>query len=208
MRTELEHFPPLVAQVIAQTQRRVLRGETVPAGEKVVSLLEPHSAVIRRGKLRAPAEFGSKLLLDEVEGGLVTRYAVLDGNPADAAQLPASLAHHQECFGHAPTLLAGDRGFYSAANEQLAQEAGVAHVALPKPGARSAERQAHERQGWFRRARRFRAGIEGRISVLKRGFGLDRCRYHGVAGMERWVGWGVITHNLRLISQHPARAGA
>jgi IS5 family transposase len=208
LRTGLEHYQPLLTQVIAQTQRRVMRGEAVPAGEKLVSLFEPQSAVIRRGKLRTPAEFGRKLLLDEVDGGLVTRYAVLAGNPPDAANLPASLAHHQACFGHAPHVVAGDRGFHSAANEQAAQEAGVAHVALPKPGTNSAERRAHERQGWFRRACRFRAGIEGRISVLKRGFGLARCRYHGQAGMERWVGWGIIAHNLRLISQHAARAAA
>jgi IS5 family transposase len=208
LRTELEQVQPLVAQVIAQTQRRVVRNEPVPAGEKLVSLFEPHSAVIRRGKLRTPAEFGRKLLLDEVEGGLVTRYALLTGNPPDAAQLLVSLAHHQERFGHAPDLLAGDRGFHSTANEQAAHEAGVTRVALPKPGVNGAERRTQERQGWFRRACRFRAGMEGRISVLKRRFGLDRCRYHGQAGMERWVGWGIITHNLRVISQHAARAAA
>jgi transposase, IS5 family len=208
LHAQLTHFRPLVERVVCQTQRRVVRGETVPADEKVVSVFEPDTAVIRRGKLDRPTEFGAKLLLDEVEGGIVSRYAVLAGNPADAAQLPASLAQHQALFAHAPAVLAGDRGFYSAANEQAAEEAGVEHLALPKPGAKSGKRQAHERQGWFRRAGRFRAGIEGRISVLKRRFRLDRCRYHGRAGMERWVGWGIITHDLLQMSRRLASKAA
>src|SRR5262249_21433523 len=79
---------PLVEQVCAQAQRRVLKGEAVPAIDKLVSLFEPHTAVIRRGKLPTPTEFGAKVLLDEVDGGLVTRYAILAGNPPDAPQLP------------------------------------------------------------------------------------------------------------------------
>jgi len=91
VRAQVEHFMPFVQQVRAQTQRRVLEGEAVPATDKVVSLFEPHTAVIRRGKLSTPTEFGSKVLLDEVDGGLVTRYVILGGNPPDAPELPASL---------------------------------------------------------------------------------------------------------------------
>jgi IS5 family transposase len=75
---------------------------------------------------------------------------------------------------------------------------------LPKPGAKSAKRIAHEQQRWFRRGHNWRAGIEGRISSLKRRHKLDRCRYHGTTEMERWVGWGVIAHNLRVIAQATA----
>ena len=85
---------------------------------------------------------------------------------------------------------------------------GVKQVALPQPGAKTAARRRHEQQRWFRRAQRFRAGIEGRISLLRRRFGLDRCRYHGRDGMERWVGWAVIAHNLRAISRAAARRRA
>jgi IS5 family transposase len=208
LHAQLEQVRPLMERVVDQTQRRVIRGETVPAEEKVVSLFEPDTAVIRRGKLAHPTEFGAKLMLDEVEGGLVSRYEVLAGNPADAAQVPASLEHHRQQFARAPDLLAGDRGFHSGANERTAKAAGVRHVALPKPGAKSESRRVHERQGWFRRAHRFRAGIEGRISVLKRRFRLDRCRYHGRAGMERWVGWGIIAHDLLQLSRHTARRAA
>jgi IS5 family transposase len=202
LRAALERFLPLVEQVIRQTHRRVLQGEQPPAREKVFSLCEPHTAAIRRGKVRRPTEFGAKLLLDEVEGGLVTGYTVGAGNADDAASLPASLRHHQACFGRPPQLLAADRHYFSLANERLATALGVRQVVLPKqgrPGKEEPARQARERAPWFRRGCRFRAGIEGRISVLRRRFGLHRCRAHGPAGLERWVGWGLLAHNLRVI---------
>ncbi len=197
----LERFIPLVEQVITQTTRRVLQGEQVPASEKIVSVFEPDTAIIRKGKLGKPTEFGRVLWLDEVEGGIISRYAVLDGNPDEKAQLPPSLDHHIAQFGHPPELLAGDRGLHSAANERYARTHQVAEVVLPKPGKKSAKRIAYEQQAWFQAGRNWRAGIEGRISGLKRRHGLDRCRYHGNAGMERWVGLGIIAHDLRVIAQ-------
>jgi IS5 family transposase len=80
----------------------------------------------------------------------------------------------------------------------------VKEVVLPNPGAKSAQRMAYEQQRWCRRGHTWSAGIEGRISRLKRRQKLDRCRYHGTAGMERWVGWGVIVHDLRVIAQATA----
>jgi transposase, IS5 family len=204
LRATLDHAIPLAQQVIGQTTRRVLQGEVVPASEKVVSLFEPHTAIIRKGKPGKPTEFGRVLWLDEVEGGIISRYAILEGNPAEDAQLPPSLDHHLHVFKRPPRLLAGDRGVHSTANEQYAATHGVKEVVLPKPGAKSAKRMAHEQQRWFRRGHNWRAGIEGRISGLKRRQKLNRCRYHGPAGMERWVGWGVIAHNLRVIAQATA----
>ncbi len=201
VRVQVARFVPLVQQVCAQAQRRVLEGEAVPAADKVVSLFEPHTAVIRRGKVPTPTEFGSKVLLDEVDGGLVTRYVILEGNPPDAPEFPASLEHHRLHFGHPPHTAAADRACSTAANERYAAQAGVVNVAIPKAGRCSVQRRAWEQRSAFRRAARFRAGIEGRISVLKRGFGWRRCRYHGRAGMERWVGWGVLAHNLHQISR-------
>ncbi len=197
----LERFIPRVEQVITQTTRRVLQGETVPATEKLVSLFEPETAIIRKGKIANATEFGRVVWLDEVEGGIISRYDVLDGNPPEDAQVPRSLDHHVAVFEHPPNLLAGDRGTYSVDNERYARKLGVKQVVLPKPGAKSHARQAYERQAWFRRGKRWRAGIEGRISGLKRGQGLERCRYHGDTGMERWVGWGVIAHDLRVIAR-------
>jgi transposase, IS5 family len=199
-----EHFIPLVEQVIMQTTRRVLQGESVVASEKIVSLFEPETAIIRKGKPGKPTEFGRCVWLDEVEGGIISRYEVLKGNPDEKAQLVPSVDHHIAQFGQPPELLTGDRGIYSAANERYAQQQGVTEVVLPKPGKKSAKRLAYEQQDWFRAGRNWRAGIEGRISGLKRRHGLERCRYHGDDGMERWVGLGIIAHDLRVIGQHLA----
>jgi len=201
LREGLEHFVPLVKQVIAQTRRRVLEGQVVPAAEKLVSLFEPHTRIIRRGKASKPTEFGRKVCLDEVDGGIVSRYRILEGNPPDDREVPASLAGHQRLFGHPPRLFTGDRAVSSPENEAVAQQMGVKRVALPQAGHKSAERRSYERQGWFRRGLRFRAGIEGRISVLKRRGYLGRCRDHGENGFGRWVGWGIVTANLSTIAR-------
>lgn len=201
LRSVLHTFIPRVRQVIDQTTRRVLLGEQVSANHKLASIFEPHTAIIRKGKLGKPTEFGRVVWLDEVEGGIISRYAVLEGNPDDATQLMPSLEHHIQVFGQAPALLVADRKVATAANEQIAQQHGVRRVVLPQAGHKTAARQAYERQRWFRRGRDWRAGIEGRISGLKRRHGLSRCRYHGDEGMERWVGWGIISHNLHAIAQ-------
>lgn len=197
----LGQFVPLLKQVITQTSRRVLDGEVVPAVEKLVSLFEPHTRIIRRGKAGKPTEFGRKVWLDEVDGGIISRYRVLEGNPPEDREVAPSIANHQRLFEHPPTVFAGDRGVHSTENESTLSQAGVKQVALPKPGAKSAERQDYERQGWFRRAMRFRAGVEGRISVLKRRGYLGRCPDHGEDGFGRWVGWGVIVANLSTIAR-------
>jgi IS5 family transposase len=201
LRVVMETFIPRVRQVIDQTTRRVLLGEQVPASDKLASIFEPHTAIIRKGKLGKPTEFGRVVSLDEVEGGIISGYAVLARNPDDATQLVPSLEHHIRCFGRAPYLLVADRKVATPANEHFAQQRGVRRVVLPKAGRKTAPRQVYERQRWFQRGRDWRAGIEGRISGLKRRHKLERCRYHGEEGMERWVGWGIITHNLRTIAQ-------
>jgi len=197
----LETFLPRVQQVIEQTTRRVFDQEKVPAGEKIVSLFEAHSDIIRRNKAHKPTEYGHKVWLDEVEGGLVTGWRVLEGNPSDDQQWQPSLEHHQKVFGHPPHQASGDRGVHSPENERVAKEQGVQRIILPQPGYKSQERKEHEKQPWFRRGRNWHVGVEGRISVLKRRFGLDRCRDHGQSGFEKWVGWGVIANNLLRIGK-------
>jgi IS5 family transposase len=202
----LAHYAPLVRQVIEQTTRRVFQHEAVPAPEKIVSLFEPHTAIIQRGK--APpneTEFGRKLWYSEVDGGIVSEYRLLVGNPPDDEQWSPSLRYHRKLFGSPPELATADRGVYSKTNEQVARKLGVKRVALPQPGAKSDRRKRQEAQRWFRAALRFRAGIEGRISHLKRARQLDRCRNRGETGLERWVGWGIITNNLVVIATKLAR---
>ena len=201
---DLEHSSELLSWVVSQTERRVLREEKVPAAEKLVSIFEPHTEIIRRGKAAKPTEFGKKVWLSEVEGGIISYYRILDGNPADVEQIEPELDHHLTLFGKPPILLAADRGCHSADNERLAGEVGVSKVCLPQRGKKTQKRRKHERQSWFKRAQRFRAGSEGRISVLKRGGQLGRCRDHGEEGFSRWVGWGILAANLGRIARHLA----
>jgi IS5 family transposase len=197
----LETFLPRAQRVIDQTVRRVFDGESVPASEKVVSIFEPHTDIIRRGKANKETEFGHKVWLAEVEGGLISQFRVLDGNPADDAQWQPTLKQHVNQFGHPPWQASGDRGVFSADNETAAEQLDVQRIILPKPGHKSAARKERERQRWFRRGRRFHAGIEGRISVVSRKHGLDRCRDRGKTGFDRWVGWGVIANNLTIMGR-------
>ncbi len=198
---DLTTFIARTQQVIDQTVRRVFEKEQVPAEDKLVSLFEPHTDIIKRGKAGKPVEFGHKVWLDEVDGGIVSDYRILDGNPSDSDQWQPSLDNHVEQFGKPPHQASADRGVFSAPNEQYATRQGVKRVILPKPGAKSQQRQQHERQPWFRRGRRWHAGVEGRISVLKRKQALDCCLNHGEEGFARWVGWGIIAANLTVIGR-------
>jgi IS5 family transposase len=204
----LQQVRPLVQRVLAQTRARVLGGDThVP--DKVLSLFEPHTTTIRKGKIAKPNEFGNLVTIQEAEHQIVTAYDVHTVRPADVTLWTPALERHQTIFGRAPDLAAGDRGFASATNERAATDRGVRRVILPHRGPKSPARRAYERQPWFRRGQRWRVGCEGRISVLKRRHGLRRCRYHGVDGMHRWVGLGVIADNLINIARYaPARTAA
>jgi IS5 family transposase len=199
--TTLTTFIPRLEQALEQTVRRVIRGEKVPAGQKIVSLFEAHTAIIRRQKAGKETEFGHKVWLDEVEGGLISRWEVLDGNPDDADQWQPALDHHRQQFGQPPRQASGDRGLYSPDNEKLAYAQGVKYPVLPQPGRKSEARRQYEAQPWFKRGRRFHAGVEGRISVIKRKHELGRCRDHGEANFDKWVGWGVIAGNLAVMGR-------
>jgi transposase, IS5 family len=199
-----ERFVPLVEQGIDQAVRRVLEGEQVPAAEKILSLFEPHTMIITRRKVGKPREFGRKVLIDEVDGGIISRYEVLKEAGREHPHLPESIEGHRERFGRAPELLAGDRGLYSKEGEEVAKRAGIRRVALPQSGRLTKKRKEYEEQPWFKRAFAFRAGVEGRISVLRRKYALERCPYHGEDGMGRWVGWGMVVHNLAKISEKQA----
>ena len=128
----LEHFVALLERGIDQAVRRVLEGEQVPAKEKILSLFEPHTQIITRRKIGKPREFGRKILLDEVEGGIISHYEILKDVGREHPHLPESIEAHRKSFGRVPELLTGDRGLYSVENERLAHEAGIKRVALPK----------------------------------------------------------------------------
>ena len=197
----LETFIPPTEQVIDQTTRRILHGEQVPASEKIVSLFEEHTDIIRRGKESRPVEYGHKLWLNEVEGGLVSHYRILAGNPSDEQQWKPSLKAHLKTFHQPPQQASGDRGLFSEPNEQLAHDLGVKRVILPQRGYRSKARLKHEHKAWFVKGRHWHAGVEARISVLKRAHDLGRCLAHGLNSFQCWVGWGLIAGNLAVLGR-------
>ncbi len=199
----ITHYCELAERVMDQTRRRILNEEKLAAEEKIVSIFEPHTAIIKRGKVTKPVEFGRKIFLAESAQGLITNYQVLKGNPTDEAQVAASLQRHQEAFGTAPEVYAGDRGFYSEDNLARCEAAGVQLISVPhRGGKKTPQLQAIEKSKEFRQAQRFRAGIEGRISVLFRGRGMKRCLLEGEENFELFVGAAVLANNLMKIATH------
>jgi len=134
--------------------------------------------------------------LQEAENQIITAYEVYDRRPADSDLLIDAIDTHQARLGCTPRLVAADAGFYSDNNERAAQEKGVKRVSIPNRSTKSPARRREQKKRWFRQGQKWRTGREGRISVVKRRHGLNRCRYKGDDGMKRWVGLGVIADNL------------
>jgi IS5 family transposase len=195
LRQTLDAMIPRVRQVMRQTKARIFGGE-VPSAGKLVSLFEPSTEVIRKGKAGKPTEFGKLVKLQEAENQIVIDYEVYDRRPNDVDLLLPAIVTHRAKLGRVPRLVAADAAFYAARNEAAAKSLGVKRVCVPNRSTRNAARKHEQRKRWFREAQRWRTGAEGRISVTKRRHGLDRCRYHGDDGMRRWVGLGVIADNL------------
>jgi len=201
LRRQIGHYCGLGERVIDQARRRVLLGEQVPNDEKVFSIFEPHTDLIKRGKVLTPVEFGHKVFLAESAQGLITQYDVLNGNPSDSDHVEASLSRHQATFGSVPQVYGSDRGFFSEENLATCQRSGVEMACIPqRGGTKNAEREANEKSPAFKKAQRFRAGIEGRISVLFRGRGMKRCLAEGRERFELLVGAAVLANNLLTIA--------
>lgn len=194
-RQELEEMLPLVRQVMRQTRQRIFLGNTRAEG-KLLSLFEPTTEIIRKGKAGKPNEFGKVAKLQEAENQIVVDYQVYDRRPSDSDLLISSIEAHHAKLARVPRLVAADAGFYSARNEAAAKAMGVKRVCIPNRSTKSPERRREQKKRWFRNGQKWRTGSEGRISVVKRRHGLDRCRYRGFDGMQRWVGLGIIADNL------------
>ena len=134
--------------------------------------------------------------LQEAENQIVIDYEVYDQRPSDSDLLVPAIETHQAMLGRTPHLVAADAAFYSAKNEAAAKAKGVKRVCIPNRSTKSSERKREQKKRWFRNGQKWRTGCEGRISVVKRRHGLNRCRYKGENGMKRWVGLGVIADNL------------
>lgn len=183
-------------RVIEQT-RQVLGGNPY-VKNRLVSLFDPDARPIRKGQLKIAGgtQFGFKVVVADDEAGFVTDVQVVSGNPEDCTLLVAAVTRHRDRVGVVPRAVAGDRGMSSAANDAALANLGVTHRSLPKQGMLSPMERAREHARWFRHLQRFRAGGEARISLLKRKYGWRRSRLRGLAGVQTWVGWGAIAHNL------------
>jgi IS5 family transposase len=195
LRKEIDAMLTRVKQVVQQTKTRIFGGDT-HAENKILSIFEPSTEVIRKGKAGKPNEFGKMVKIQEAENQIVIDFEVYQQRPSDSDLLIASIQAHEQKLGCTPHLVAADAGFYSSQNEKEAKEKGVKRVCVPNRSTKSAERRREQKKRWFRNGQKWRTGCEGRISVLKRRHGLNRSRYKGEAGMKRWVGLGVIADNL------------
>jgi IS5 family transposase len=183
---------------LARPRRRRLQ----PLTERLATMADRVRQVMKQTRARIfegmskPTEFGKLVEVQEAENQIITDYRVFAERPSDQELLVPAVEEHQRRFGRVPRVVAADAGFYWHANEKKVQEMGVSWVAVPNRSTHSEERRKLQRRRWFRAAQKWRTGCEGRISVLKRRHGLNRCRYPGFSGMERWVGLGVIADNL------------
>lgn len=202
---QLRHFARLTGTVISQTERRILRGESVPATEKLVSIFEPHTDIIVKD--RRETLYGHKICLTTGASGLVTDVVVEHGNPADSTLAIKMVERHREVFGSVPRQIAFDGGFASRDNLTQLKALGVKDVAFSK--GRGLEITEMAKSSWvYRRLRDFRAGVEGVISFLKRGFDLTRCRWSGFASFKAYVSASVFSCNLLIAARHLIRASA
>lgn len=183
-----------LGKVVGQTKEVIKGNQHLP--RRLVSLFDAGARPIRKGKARPDTEFGRKVLIGETDHGIISTYEVLAENPADATLLKDGVKGHRRLFRKRLKAVAGDRGLYSQANEDWLKDTGVRQVGIPARGKVSKERRQYQRQSWFKRLQRFRAGSEAKISLLKRKFGLGRSLMRGDAGTKIWVGQGIFTHNL------------
>jgi IS5 family transposase len=196
----LQHYLALGAKVVDQTQRRVFNEEAVPAGEKLVSIFEPHTDVIVKGARETL--YGHKVFLNVGASGMIIDMLMERGNPADATRASTMLERHRELMGKAPDQAAFDAGFTSKDNIQKAHEIGVKDASFTRKGnidvLDGIRRQSHPQH---RKLQRFRAGVEGIISFTKRCFGFERCTWRGYCSFQAYAWASVIATNLLLFAR-------
>ena len=197
---EIAHYHHLGLRVIDQASRRVLDEEDVPNDEKVFSIFEPHTELLKRGKAAKPIEFGHMTQIQQVEGKFITDYEVFEKKPIEHELLEPALESHKKLFGHYPEVVAADKGYYESMEviERLNKKVNM--VSIAKKGSRTEEEAARESDPDFRCAQRFRAGVEGTISYLKRMLGLFRCRNKGWEHYVSTVGAAIFTHNVLILA--------
>ena len=199
LESQLKHYIPLTRRVISQAERRVLLGESVPSTEKIVSIFEPHTDIIKKD--RRDTLYGHKLSLSSGASGLVLDCVILDGNPADSSIAVDMVERQSNLYGRPPRQVALDGGFASKNNLRDIKGLGVEDVAFHKR--RGMKVSDMVKSSWvYKRLRNFRAGIEGVISFLKRCFGLDRCTWRSLRSFKAYTWSSIVSANLLLIARH------
>jgi transposase, IS5 family len=204
LKDQIDTMVVRTSQVMQQAKARVFDGDT-HLGGKILSVFEPSTEVIRKGKASKPTEFGKMVKVQEAEHQIIIDFEVYDKKPNDSDLLIPSIEAHEKRIGRTPDLVATDAGFYSAKNKAKAEEMGVQRISIPNHSTKSAARRQYQKQRWFKKGQKWRTGCEGRISLLKRRHGLNRSRYKEEDGMKRWVGFGIIADNLINIGRAMAK---
>jgi IS5 family transposase len=198
---ELAHYRHLGLRVIDQATRRVLCGEQVPNEDKLFSIFEPHTELLKRGRANKPIEFGHMIQIQQVSSKFITDYTVFDRKPIEHQLIGPALESHRKLFGEYPETVAADKGYYEnmIAIEKWSEKVDL--VSIAKKGRRSEEESRREADPEFRFAQRFRAGVEGTISFLKRVLGMSRCLNKGWDHYVSTVGATIFTHNLLILAR-------
>lgn len=196
----LTEFQRLGEHVVSQARRRVLLGESVPNNEKLFSVFEPHTELLKRGKTGTPIEFGHMIQIQQVKEKFITDYDVFEKKPLEPALLEPALASHRSLFGIDPVCLAADKGYFDQATVG-ALESRIETVSIAKKGKCTLAQIEREHDPLFRHAQRFRAGVEGTISFLKRVLGLSRCYTQGWAHFQSTIGASIFAHNLLILAR-------
>ncbi len=198
---QIDHYIGLGQRVVDQTRRRVLEGDRVPNEEKLFSIFESHTELLKRGKAGKDIEFGHMIQIQQVDGKFITDYDVFDNKPVEYQLVKPALENHKKLFGQYPETLAADKGYYEnmAALERLENK--VAMVSIGKKGRRTSAETEREHDPLFRLAQRFRAGVEGSISFLKRALRLARCFNKGWEHFVSTIGQTIFAHNLLVLAR-------
>ncbi len=181
-------------ELLEQTKSKLAGQRSIP--ERIVSFFDPHARAIVKGKLDKPVEFGRTLELVQDDSGVIVHYEVHHGNPSDKIHLLSLVRQTKKVLSQWPQAIAADRGFYSAQNLLKLRRLKVCRVGIPKIGRLTPRETQHQRTQWFRELQRFRCGIEGSISMLKRQFGLGKVLAKGSPATAIWTGWAIFAYNL------------
>jgi len=199
LRAKLQHFAGLADKVLDQTRRRVFEGETVPAPQKIVSIFEPHTDIIRKD--RRDTLYGHKVFLTAGASGLIIDCVVERGNPTDSTKAVTLAKRAIKVLDTKPEQVVFDGGFSSRDNLDEIKDLGIRDVVFSKsPGI--AIKEMIKRTWLYQRLRHFRAGVEGIISFLKRSFGWDRCAWRSYGSFRAYAWGSVIAANLVMLARH------